>query len=161
MRLVVDGIIAFVLALVLGAVLLQQQARASELRRVEITQQAVRTIASQALFRGSLEESEVSRRGYPLTIDQNWFEQPPANRVAQAAGGWLDVATEAQSQLLHPEQITTQRGGCAFWYNPYRGIVRARVTMLASDQATVDLYNLVNGCMLRPEDVKREADGER
>lgn len=158
MRLIVDGVIALMLVIVLGSVLLQQRARTGELRRVEATQRAVRAIISQALYRGTLPDADVTRRGYPWTIEQTWFDEPPANLLAHAAGGWLDVASEDQAQTLHPPQITTADGACAFWYNPYRGVVRARVAMQASDQATIELYNLVNGSSLRPDAVRRTPD---
>jgi hypothetical protein len=33
----------------------------------------------------------------------------------------------------------------AFWYNPYKGILRARVPYDISDERALDLYNRVNG----------------
>ena len=43
--------------------------------------------------------------------------------------------------------IPTFRGGrgAMFWYNPVRGIVRARVPDQTTDESTLSLYEQVNG----------------
>ena len=51
--------------------------------------------------------------------------------------------------LTHPFIRCDVSGAAAeFWYNPYLGIVRARVPYLRSDRETLALYNDVNDCEL-------------
>ncbi len=154
MRLLMDGVIALMLVGVLGGVLWHQRARADELRQVEAAQRAVRAIQSQALYRGSLRQVQVSRRGYPLRIDPAWFATPPTNLLTVDAGDWLETAGPADEQRTHPEHITTDGRRAAFWYNPHRGVVRARVNRQPSEQTTVELYNLVNGTAVRVAEVR-------
>lgn len=153
MRLVVDSLIAVMLLAVLAAVLWQQRAQADRIERVEATQHAIRAIESQALFQASLGQVEVTRRGFPLAIDPAWFTRPPANAVAPDAERWIDSADAGDAQRFQPDAIIIDGGQPAFWYNAHRGVVRARVAMQASERATIDLYNLVNGTSLRVDDV--------
>ena len=50
-------------------------------------------------------------------------------------------------QLLGGGTVAALRGGrgAMFWYNPMKGIVRARVPETASDEAARALYAEVNG----------------
>lgn len=62
---------------------------------------------------------------------------------------WLEVAPAADADLLHPRvRVTIDEGLAAFWYNPFQGVVRARVPVLVSDTDATALYNRVNGTSL-------------
>jgi len=151
MRLLVDSLIALMLVAVLGGVLWHRRAAEEQVERVEATQQSLRAIEAQALYHGSLGKIETTLMGYPFKVEQTWFTQLPMNLLAQS-GNWLEVAGEPMQHEPNPEHVTADQGRAAFWYNPYRGIVRARVAPQMSTQATIDLYNLVNGTSLRIDD---------
>jgi hypothetical protein len=101
-----------------------------------------RTIAIQA---GS-HQVELTNRGYPVTIDPSWFlGSPPRNPLLSADRPWVEVATLDQAELLDPPlRIAASPETAAFWYNPYKGIVRARVPLKMSERDSVELYNTVN-----------------
>lgn len=159
MRLVVDGLIALMLLAVLAAVLWHQRAQADRIGQVEATQRAIRTIESQALYHASLGQVDVTRRGYPFEIDPAWFTTRPVNHVGGGTSEWLESADDKDAARHQPHRITTGPDRAAFWYNAYRGVVRARVARQSSEQATVELYNLINGTSLRVGDVDWSASG--
>lgn len=154
MRLVVDCLIALIVLVVLATILVQQRARADQIGLIEETQHALHTIESKAIFHAGLGDAALTRRGYPLSIDEMWFEQLPVNTLTGPTIVWIEVTAEDDIRAFNPHRITATDGRAAFWYNPYRGIVRARVPMQTSEQATVELYNMVNGTTLRDTDVE-------
>jgi type II secretory pathway pseudopilin PulG len=151
MRLLVDSLIALTLVAVLGGVLWHRRAAERQVENVEATQQSLRAIEAQALYRGSLGECQTTWMGYPLVLKIEWFEHRPANLLADNAN-WLDIVEKSKEFESNPDHVTCESGRAAFWYNPYRGIVRARVAPQMSAKATIDLYNLVNGTSLRVDD---------
>jgi hypothetical protein len=51
--------------------------------------------------------------------------------------------------MLHPPvRLTLDDRMASFWYNPYQGVVRARVPVQVNDDAALELYNRINGCSL-------------
>lgn len=89
---------------------------------------------------------EVNGRGWPRTIDPAWFrEHPPINKLVGGPRPWLEVASPAEYTLSHPRVRTTiDSETAAFWYNPGKGIVRARIGLMLSDKSALKLYNRVN-----------------
>jgi hypothetical protein len=73
--------------------------------------------------------------------------------VAGDTLAWLETTQPERANRLNPEHVTCDGHRAAFWYNPYRGLVRARVERQHTDEATIALYNLVNGTSLRVSDV--------
>ena len=160
MRLLVDTLIALTLVAVLAAMLLQQRHNQEQLARVAAVQEAIRAIHSQALYRAAVHEAEGLPNGYARFIDAAWFDHPPKNLLlSDGAYRWIDYPDETGRERFNPICIVAHGQRGAFWYNGYRGIVRARVPMQATDQATVDLYNLVNGTSLRVSDCRWEVPG--
>lgn len=160
MRLLVDTVIALTLVGVLAAMLLQQRHDQEQLARVAAVQEAIRAIHGQALYRAAIHDSESLSNGYSRFIDTAWFSPPPANLLLNSgAYRWIDYPDESGRERFNPICIVAHGQRGAFWYNGYRGIVRARVPMQATDQATVDLYNLVNGTSLRVSDCRWEVPG--
>jgi len=151
MRLLVDSLIALMLVAVLGGVLWHRRAAEQQVENVEATQKAMRAIEAQALYQGSLGQYETTWMGYPLVIEADWFKNRPQNLLADNSV-WLDIAGKSKEFEPNPDHVTCEAGRAAFWYNPYRGIVRARVAPQMSAKATIDLYNMVNGTSLRVDD---------
>lgn len=155
MRLVIDTLIAVMLVVVLGVLLLRQRGEQAMLDSVADVQQAIRTIESQALYRVALGEVDATPNEFAVTLDAGWFDAAPQNTLVpdHRIRPWSETAPEADMNRLHPRRITAAGSDASFWYNANRGIVRARVPDQMSQQATVDLYNLVNGASIRVDDV--------
>lgn len=98
-------------------------------------------------YRAATKKADLNSRGWPHTVDPKWFEdQPPQNRLVDNLRPWIEVAPVEQAELTHPPiRITINDQLAAFWYNPYQGLVRARVPIQVSDDSATALYNQVNG----------------
>lgn len=148
--------IAGVLTLALGvaAVVIPLQRRGAREAEVGATRAAVQAIEAEVKRQALLGEVALSPEGWPATLDPEWFakqQQPvPRNSLLSEHRPWVEVASGAQAMLNDPviradatAELASERA--AFWYNPARGIVRARVPMAVSDRTTLELYNRVNG----------------
>lgn len=162
MRLVIDTLIAVMLVVVLGVLVLRQRGEQAMLDSVANVQQSIRAIESQALYRAALGEVDATPTGFAVSLEASWFDNPPQNELVadHRIRLWSDSASIKDADRLHPRRITAVGSDASFWYNPNRGVVRARVPDQMSQQATVDLYNLINGSSVRVDDVdwvRREA----
>lgn len=110
---------------------------ATDLRRMEL----------EVKYRAATKSTDLNGRGWPVTIDPAWFDQnAPANPLLDDDRPWVEVASTAQADLLHPPvRMAVDNSFAAYWYNPYQGIVRARVPVLVVDEAATQLYNRING----------------
>jgi hypothetical protein len=101
-------------------------------------------------FQSASGQTQINTRGWPVTIEPQWFNgDPPRNNVVSQDRPWLEIATPEQADLSDPViRMTIDRSLAAFWYNPYRGIVRARVPMQIRDDRSLAMYNSVNGTSL-------------
>lgn len=152
--LVAYGLVLVILASVAGAGwYYYQNFYVRQAKRVDATQQALNKITQEAVYRASTKDIELSTRGHAATIQMSWFEQLPVNNLVASHVPWMDVAPESQANLLNPTRIVADSQLAGFWYNPGRGLVRARVPRQLSEQSTIDLYNKVNSTNLTPEDV--------
>ncbi|MBX3373275.1 MAG: hypothetical protein KF817_05520 [Phycisphaeraceae bacterium] len=91
-------------------------------------------------------------RPVATTIDPEWFRRlqlgdaPPRNALLDGRRPWIEIAADTNRSLEHPPRpIATSESDAAFWYNPYRGIVRARVPAALSEPEALDAYNTING----------------
>lgn len=102
-------------------------------------------------FQAASGQAQTTSRGWPTTVDPLWFgDSPPTNPLVSKDRPWVEVATVDQSHLDHPSiRVTLDPTQAMFWYNPFRGVVRARVPMKISDERTLSLYNEANGTALR------------
>jgi hypothetical protein len=148
MRLLIDAIIAVCLIGLLATVMTVRRTEAARSETVEATRQAIDAIESEAIYQAALGEVELSDGGWPLEIQVSWFDRIPphpmfADRVPYEIA-WLEHADQAEQDLEHPRQKHADVRHGAFWYNPDRGIVRARVPRQPTDQATEQLYRRIN-----------------
>lgn len=157
MRLLVDILIALMLITTLAGVLYFQQSEEEEMLRVHAVQQAMRSIESESLYRAALGEAEATPRGYARYLSLAWFDHEPRNLFVdedRRRGPWIEhIDMETERELANPRRIIADEQHPPFWYNPYRGVVRARVPKQLSQRGTLELYNLVNGTRLRSSDV--------
>lgn len=113
---------------------------------VQATIDALDRINREIKVRAAMGTVEVNGRGWPYTIDPAWFnDDPPLNRLVGGPRPWVEVASNDEADLDHPRVRTTINASTAgFWYNPGKGIVRARVGLMLSDESALALYNRVN-----------------
>lgn len=150
MRLLIDTLVAVMLAGVLaGVVYLQNQDTAAE-EMVRETSESLRQIQQQIILQAALEKVALNSAGYPETVEVEWFELTvPQNALLSTDRPWLEVAGVEHRDALNPSRLTASDSSvAAFWYNPYQGIVRARVPAEVTDQTALELYNRVNGTNL-------------
>ena len=90
-------------------------------------------------------DTELTGRKWPSTIDPNWFEEPPRNTLLSPDRPWVEVAPPEHSELTNPVmRIALSTDLASFWYNPYQGVIRARVPVTINDRQALALYNQVN-----------------
>ena len=148
------GYIAMVVVLIAGSLLAVGVGRAqtdAHERAMTATQAAVRRLNKEIRVHSALKDCELNGRGWPISIDPAWFGHDlPRNLLVDQGLPWLEVAADADLELEHPaERLVTTRADAAFWYNPAKGIVRARVGAFVSDERGLDAYNRVNGASLK------------
>lgn len=116
---------------------------------VSVTQSAVERIQREIARRASMDGVVRTETGWPVSIDAAWFEDGVPRNALVAGNGraWIEIASDEEKNLSDPRvrAITPGASGLAeFWYNPARGIVRARVASRLSDRAALDAYNRIN-----------------
>lgn len=148
MRLVIDSLVALMLVAVLAGVALHYRQEQLVEQRVLITQSEVRRFQAQIMLQAAVEKVPLSHRGYPLSIATQWFAGDlPSNLLLGPAYPWVEIAPDTHRNLLHPTRhMATNRNLAQFWYNPYTGVVRARVPDSVSDETALRLYNEINDC---------------
>ncbi len=139
-----------ILGMLAFGVLHVMREQSEEEAAVERTATAVRRMELEVKYRGATGEVTVTGRGFPTTVDPTWFkDDPPLNELVSRDRPWVEVATPDQADMLHPSvRMTLDDRTAAFWYNPYQGVVRARVPVLVNDDAALNLYNQINGSTL-------------
>ncbi|MFM7260756.1 MAG: hypothetical protein ACKO3W_09150, partial [bacterium] len=116
---------------------------------IQSTRASIAQIEAELGIRSALGKAELNEFGHPSSVDRSWFDEvPPCNALACDNAPWIECALPFERGREHPRDPTFRGGrGAMFWYNPWRGVVRARVPESASDEATRALYAEVNGAM--------------
>ena len=106
----------------------------------------VQRLEREVRYRAAIKSVALNYRGWPMTIDPAWFDtDPPRTPLAGDDRPWLEIAPESEYGYLHPPiRLTLDDQMPAFWYNPYQGVVRARVPVDVSDEQALAMYNKVN-----------------
>jgi hypothetical protein len=125
-------------------------ARVRERRAAQAVAAGVDKFRKVLAFRAAANETQTNGRGWPVTVDPEWFSgDPPRNVLVTPDRPWVEIATVAEAPLHDPPvRMTIDNRVASFWYNPYQGVVRARVPVSISDQKSLDLYNQINGTSL-------------
>jgi len=149
MRLLVNSAVAILVAgLISGAWLLQKSEAVEETALMQV-QSAVSQIKRELRLRAAMGQAEINGRGWPMTVDPGWFDNPPRNVLISQRRPWVEVAPPEHAELLHPPiRIATDEDVAAFWYNPANGVVRARAPITLSDRRTTEIYNRINGAAI-------------
>jgi len=112
---------------------------------------ALARIQRQVMVRSVLEGGSTARTGtWPASIDPAWFGNDlPENPLLEPGHPWIETASVRERGRMHPVELqAADETDAGFWYNPAKGIVRIRVPVAVSDQASLDLYNELNGTSL-------------
>ena len=151
MRWVRDLALLLVIAALVGGVLVHLRRSRDQEQMVQQAAAEVMRMETEVRYRSATRSADLNTRGWPVTIDPKWFTEsrPPMNLLVSQSRPWVEVAGPDQAGLLHPRaRVAVEESLAAFWYNPYQGIVRARVPVMMSDEHTVEVYNRVNSCFI-------------
>lgn len=150
MRLLLDTLVALMLAAILVGVVFQSRTDSQVDQARETTRLELRRFQQQIALQSALAKVERTERGYPVTIDPQWFQGSlPSNPLLGPEHPWVEIASPEQEDFMHPqERVASNKGIAKFWYNPHTGVVRARVPVGMSDNASLELYNFVNDASL-------------
>lgn len=151
MRLMLNTLVAVMVAGLLAGAFLHRQNRGTETQTLESTQRDLHQINLQVALRAALKRVPLSSRGYPMEIKPDWFEDGlPQNHLLSRSRPWLEIAGRSDADHRHPrDPVAHYENQSMFWYNPHTGDVRARVPAQISEAATLELYNRVNGSNLK------------
>ena len=157
MRWLTNAILALtLLAMGLGLTWHRREAQSQQFR-VETVRNALRAIQSEAIYHPAVDQQvDAEPTGFAKNINPDWFRERPGNALLEQAGvrcPWIDQPIGTYRNRFNPVYIVADKTHAAFWYNPFRGVIRARVPMQLSQQATIELYNRVNGTALHPDEV--------
>jgi hypothetical protein len=122
----------------------------AEERDIRHTQQSLQKLAQEIRLRAALGDVELNATGWPQTIDPAWFKgNTPHNMLIIPGAPWVEIARPEEEKLDHPTvRMSLDRATAGFWYNPSKGIVRARIGPTVSDERALALYNRINSARL-------------
>lgn len=146
MRWMRDVVAAVGLVAVVGGAVYFKRAQREEEAMFHRAQTDVRRMELEIKYRAATKTTELNARGWPVTIDPAWFQAgAPGNPMLSDDRPWVEVAGTQQAELMHPPvRMAVDKSLAAFWYNPYQGVVRARVPVMVSDDKATELYNRIN-----------------
>ncbi|MCW5757845.1 MAG: hypothetical protein KIT54_11470 [Phycisphaeraceae bacterium] len=163
-------VLALGLCVVVASLVAIQQSRSDTVENVVTqTELSLSRFHSVLKVQATTSGVAVNGRGWPNTIEGNWFgDDPPRNHLLTGDRAWVEIAPVEDADRDHPVDPVAFDSldfkPASFWYNPYRGVVRARVAPQINDQTTLALYNRVNGVFLTtlsPEGGLMSAERER
>lgn len=146
MRIFIDILIALMIAGILaGAVVLHRTNQEKQLK-IETARIEVRRFQRQLMLKAAIAQAGIGIESFPETVDPSWFgDNFPINPLLSKGHPWVEIAAKGERTLAHPTDPTAnEMTDAQFWYNPYLGIVRARVPADLSDARAVELYNTIN-----------------
>ncbi len=150
MRTLLNILVAVMLVGILVGVVMIRSNNGIKQDQIRTARDEVRRFQRQITFQTTVAEVELTAEGHPLTADPNWFHgNLPQNSLIEAGHPWVEIAGRNERSLLHPLDVVVRDAAAAqFWYNPYKGLVRARVPADISDARALEVYNQVNDCSL-------------
>ncbi|MBX3385235.1 MAG: hypothetical protein KF768_01545 [Phycisphaeraceae bacterium] len=150
MRWIRDLALLLVLTAVIGGVFLYRRHQREEEDLIQRSAAAVLRLETELRYRAATNSTTLNSRGWPVTIDPNWFDgRPPVNNLVSPHRPWVEIAAPEEAGFLHPQvRMTVGDHLAQFWYNPWQGVIRARVPVTVNDERTLEVYNRINGCAL-------------
>ena len=157
-RLIIDSLIALMLVGILASIMVYHREQQKLASRYQTVHRALARLHEQVVIHGALIENETGTGGYPANISPTWFSSAatsldphsdlPMNVMVPSRQPWVDVAPPGDLSDHPPDPIISRPDQAGFWYNPNRGLFRARVMPQFSEQETLRVYNMVNGTTL-------------
>ena len=146
MRIFIDILIALMIAGILAGAVVLHRTKQEMQQKIETTRIEVRRFQRQLMLRVAMAQAGLGIESFPETIDPSWFEDNlPMNPLLNEGHPWVEVAAKSERTLTHPIDLTAnEMADAKFWYNPYLGLVRARVPADLSDAKALELYNSIN-----------------
>jgi hypothetical protein len=144
-------IAALVIVLALGSgLLLLERAKRDREATIQRVAADARRLELELKYRAASKTVELNPRGWPVTVDPKWFDyDPPVNTLLSPNRPWVEVASPDEAGLLHPHvRMAVDESYAAFWYNPYQGVIRARVPVMVNDEQATELYNRINATVI-------------
>ena len=161
MRRFTDALILLLVLGFAGAVVHHRRTVAAADTTGDGVKAALTRLYERASYYGALEHSmQATGTPFPLAIEPGWFGQRrPVNTLLGGEHPWLDVAPPGDDAAHPPDPVAVRPGQAGFWYNPARGVFRARVSPHLGDAEALALYNELNGTELT--ELRRDADPAR
>lgn len=170
MRWIRDIVLLLVLLAVGSGVAYYRMEESENDQAVEKTAADARRLGTEIRYRAATKNAVLNGRGWPITVSPDWFElsEPPTNVLVGDEHPWLEIAPPEMAGFTHPQvRMVINQQLAGFWYNPYQGIVRARVPVMVSDQAATELYNRINASTIpsihwteKPQTIPNVTDDE-
>ena len=150
MRTLLNILVAVMLAGILVGVVMIRSTEGIKQDQIRTARDEVRRFQRQITFQTTVADVELTAEGYPVSADPKWFQgNLPENPLLKAGHPWVEIAGRNERSRLHPLDLVVRDAAAAqFWYNPYQGIVRARVPADISDARALEFYNQVNDSSL-------------
>ena len=149
MRRLIEILIIGTVALVIGGMLYYRATNQTLEHDADFVAGEVRRFELEIKVRAATTSAELTERAWPMTIDPAWFESPPQNTLVSRDRPWVEVAPPEHAELFDPVyRIALDPTLASFWYNPYQGVIRARVPIAINDEQALRLYNRINGTRL-------------
>ncbi len=158
MRRVIDILIVLMLAAILLGFVWHYRAEERNLDNYRLVHDAMSRLYEQALMQGSLER-QTTPAGFPLVMQSGWFPGGlPVNVAVESHQPWIDIAPLGDLADHPPDPVISGDHQAGFWYNPNRGLFRARVMPQFSEDETLGVYNQLNNTALKslPRDSRAE-----
>ncbi len=150
MRLVIDSLIALMLVSLLGTVVWAHHRQQQQELSQQLLCDSLAKLHQQAVYHGALGDVDLSDNGFPQQVRPDWFGSKfPFNNLTEARRPWIDVAPPGDMADQPPDPVLSDENQAGFWYNPNRGLFRARVPAQINDRQTLALYNQINQCALK------------
>ncbi len=145
MRLTFDILILLMLAVILGGVVWVQYERGTQRDRIAQVHEALAKLSEGMRYEAAMQRAIEGEEGFPRAISPQWFPHGlPVNHLLPPEHPWIDVAPPGDRSEHPPDPIVDSAAQASFWYNPSRGLFRARVPAQLSETASLTLYNEVN-----------------
>lgn len=161
MRLLIDSLIALMLVAILAGVLVHHRGEQARLAQHRDVHEGLSELYEQTLYHAALEHPNAPVKRDPHTLNRPlqrfpdqvlpaWFEEGvPLNPLAPHPHPWMDVAPAEDRHDHPPDPVLRRPEQAGYWYNPARGVFRARVPQQDTEAATLALYNQLNNAALK------------
>jgi type II secretory pathway pseudopilin PulG len=150
MRLLIDTLIALMLVGILAGIVVYHQRESRQLQRYQQVHAALAQLHEKALYQGALGDEPTTQTGFPATVSPLWFHGDlPLNVLVPGRHAWVDIAPPGDMSEHPPDPVCIKPQQAGFWYNPNRGIFRARVPEQHSESLTLAEYNRINTTYLK------------